>query len=251
MTYSMIERRPSCSDSEQEYIDSRLLLPSTRIRSLLLDWDMTVVDSFGGAYRSHVLYALARGHEPITQHQLKSVWGTAMDCMSEELYPGHGADFMRFRDEAMIQPELIPEADIALKILAEDGIHIGIISSGIQATVQGSMEHVGINPDMFTCIFTSEETHHVKPDPRAFTGALEHMNTHGTRGSATYVGDAIHDLRGARRASVPFVGVLTGFHDPQESRKIFRTHGLPSPQILPSIADLPDLVAEHNRRYRY
>ncbi len=247
MTHSMLEQRP-CT-IEKEYTDERLRLPPMPIRALLLDWDMTVVDSFGGAYRSHVLYAQARGHEPITEHQLKSVWGSAMEVMSEELYPGRGGDFMQFRDAAMIQPELIPEADIALKVLAEDGIHLGIISSGIQTTVQGSMEHVGIDPSLFTCVYTSEETRHVKPDPRAFTGALDCMNGHGVRGGSAYVGDAIHDLRGARRASVPFVGVLTGFHDPVASRKIFRTHGLPTRQILPSIAELPDLVADHNRRY--
>lgn len=247
MTHSMLEHRPYAA--EQEYVDPRLLIPATPIRALLLDWDMTVVDSFGGAYQSHVMYAQQKGHEPITENQLKSVWGAATELMAEELYPGRGADFIRFRDEVMVQPQLIPEADIALKILAEDGIRLGIISSGMQTTVQGSMQHIGIDPSLFTCVYTSEETRHVKPDPRAFTGALDCMNGHGVRGGSAYVGDAIHDLRGARRASVPFVGVLTGFHDSDASRKIFRTHGLPSRQILPSIAELPGLVAEHNRRY--
>lgn len=243
----MLEQRAYAR--ETEYVDERLRLPPTPIRGLLLDWDMTIVDSFGGAYQSHVMYAESRGHAPISENQLKSVWGAATDLMAEELYPGRGAEFIAFRDEVMVQPQLIPEADIALKILAEDGIRLGVISSGIQTTVQGSMEHVGIDPSLFACVYTSEETRHVKPDPRAFTGALDCMNGHGVRGGSVYVGDAIHDLRGARRASVPFVGVLTGFHDSSASHKIFRTHGLPTRQILPSIAELPDLVAEHNRQH--
>jgi len=90
--------------------------------------------------------------------------------------------------------------------------------------------------DMFAANISSSDVRQGRPAPFMIFRAMEAVGVHDVR-EVINVGDTPLDLQSGHNAGVRgIVGVLTGAHDPERLRREPHTH------IIPSVAELPELI---------
>ncbi|MBN1137948.1 MAG: HAD-IA family hydrolase [Anaerolineae bacterium] len=120
----------------------------------------------------------------------------------------------------------VPEA---VRLLKDKGMALGIVSTKFRYRIETVLKRERVL-DLFDVIVGGEDVTRHKPDPESLHLAMEKLNAPG---DVLYVGDSLTDAEAARRASVPFVAVLSGV-TPGDA---FHGH-----EPLAIVQDLPDLV---------
>ena len=126
--------------------------------------------------------------------------------------------------------ESVPATIAALRVL---GFPLGIVSTKFRYRIEAILEREGLH-DAFGVIVGGEDVAEHKPDPTGLLRAIERLG--GVPESTLYVGDSVTDAETAKRASVPFVAVLSGV----TSREAF--FGYPTYGILESLSELTDVI---------
>lgn len=210
----------------------------------IFDFDFTLGDSsepvlacFNGAFSD-------LGLVPAEPESIRRTIGLSLEEALERLTGRAEPEFQkRFRtrfvahaDRVMVEhTELLPGVRDTLDSLRTRGLQLAIVSTKYRYRIEAILEGLGVR-DRISVIVGNEDVPLPKPDPRGLRLALESLEV--AAGEAVYVGDHVVDAEAANRASIPFVGVLTGTKPEHELA------GYPHLAILPSAGDLPRFLAE-------
>lgn len=190
------------------------------MKAILFDLDGTLVDSLGAYYEAN-LWVLER-------------FGLPFDV---ELYRRHYAPDWRLQYRSLGVPEdrlpeaqalwrgrfslrdahLFPGLDRALPALVEAGYRLGLVTATERAAAEPLLSRLGLDGLLEARVFGDDLPVH-KPDPAPLRLALRQLGHAGAPGEATYVGDAVADMRMARVVGTRAVGVESILGDPDELR---------------------------------
>lgn len=139
--------------------------------------------------------------------------------------------FLEEADRVMVsETTLFPGVLGTLEALSQSGLALSVVSTKYRTRIEAILDKYGAR-EWFDIILGGEDTTRHKPDPEGLCSTLQALGI--PPADALYVGDHEVDAEAARRASVPFVGVLTGSTTEEEFRQF------PHVGVVPSVAELP------------
>ncbi len=210
-----------------------------RFDPILFDLDGTVIDSTRLILESH-RHAMRTvlGRQLPDATLLANVGRPLMDQM-RAFSPDDADELARvFREWnlAMHDELLAPYEgmDALLGELRTSGRTLGIVTSKNRPTVARSFQVLPIEHH-FDVVVVAEDTEIHKPDPEPLHVALRRLGGGDAR-SACYVGDAPFDIRAARAAGIPAIGVTWGFFP----RGVLEDEG--ADIVVDTIADLREVL---------
>lgn len=111
-------------------------------------------------------------------------------------------------DEITVPNTVLFEDTIStLKVLKENNIRIGIVSSRMGNRIDEILKHLGCR-DYFDYIIGYENVTTHKPDPEGLIKSLEYFSCN--KEDVLYVGDSYIDAKAAENGEIDFIGVTTG-----------------------------------------
>lgn len=99
--------------------------------------------------------------------------------------------------------------------LRDAGLRVGVVTAKMRSLAERGLDVSGYGGLIKVACGVEDTTRH-KPDPEPLLAGLARMG--GSPGSVAYVGDAVWDLRAARAAGMPGIGVTWGAGSPDELR---------------------------------
>jgi len=211
-------------------------------RTIVFDFDYTLADSSPGVIES-VNYALARlGLPGASDEAIRKTIGLSLPntllMLAGEEHAAHADEFYRLfverADEVMHNAtQLFGFVPDVVQQLRDDGFRLGIVSSKFRRRIEAVLERDGLGHH-FEVIVGGEDVTAFKPDPSGLFTAIERLSS--TSQDTLYVGDSVTDAETARRASVPFVAVLSGMTPHAD----FANH--PAHEVLGNVSELPGLL---------
>lgn len=221
-----------------------------RFNAVIFDFDYTLGDSSTGIIES-INYALGRlGLPTATSDAIRGTIGLSLlETFNSLVGPEHrnglgnehrdlASEFDRLfverADEVMVDSTVLYDAvPEAVDALAAQGLPLGIVSSKFRRRIEDILRRERLL-DRFSIIVGSEDVTAHKPSPVGLLMALSSLSS--SCASSMYVGDSVIDAETARRASVPFVAVLSGV-TPRSDFDAYAVHG-----ILSDVSQVPPLV---------
>ena len=210
-----------------------------RPRTVLFDFDLTLVDSSQGFLACHAFASRALGlPEPPLERILPTI-GTPLPVVFERL---HGAANLHLRDEYLriyharadeVMAGLtvyLPGAVDTLHLLKAGGLKLGIVSQKLRYRVEDVLRRAGLLT-VLDAIIGGDDAPALKPDPAGLLMAAARLST--THGDTLYVGDTTVDAEAAHNAEMRFAGVLTGV-TPREAFTPYQPL-----LVLASVVELP------------
>jgi phosphoglycolate phosphatase len=187
------------------------------MRTILFDWDGTIVDSVPALFETDAAICRKIGvpfDEAIFRRLFSPNWRLMYRSLgipeerTEEAVQVWAATFRSDRTEPF------PGVVEALIRLVSAGYTLGIVTGGSRREVEPQLERIGAG-DLLTVRVYHEDTDAGKPHPRPLELALELANA--TRpDEAVYVGDALDDMRMAAAVGVRGVGIVSMLADAEE-----------------------------------
>jgi HAD superfamily hydrolase (TIGR01509 family) len=176
-------------------------------RTILFDWDGTLLDSFPAGYHASVTVLRRFGIELDRKLFLEtyspnwyesyrllgipeSEWDTA-DQLWRETYHGQRSELFHFATET-------------LERLKASGMHLGLVTSGNRDRVLREIDRFGLE-GIFSAVVCFEDTLEKKPHPAPLERALERLSAEPA--TAVYVGDRPEDIVMGRRVGAFTIGV--------------------------------------------
>ncbi|MCI0791161.1 MAG: HAD family hydrolase [Chloroflexi bacterium] len=213
-----------------------------KVHSVIFDFDYTLGDSSPGIIES-VNYALSRlGLPQASPEAIRRTIGLSLTETFKALTgpeQAHLGDafqdhFVVRADEVMADStKLFDFVPATVRTLSDRGLKLGIVSSKYRRRIEGVLEREGLR-EHFAVIVGAEDVAAFKPDPAGLISAAEKLST--SPANVLYVGDSLTDAETARRASVPFVAVLSGVTERHEFAEC------PVHHVLGSIGELPAIL---------
>jgi HAD superfamily hydrolase (TIGR01549 family) len=204
-------------------------------RAVLLDWDGTLLNSFGSDSRAYLamfremgidwgMPELIRHYSP-NWHLVYRAAGLKRSLWDEADRLWHAA----YKKES---PRLLPGARMVIRKLA-GRVKLGIVSSGTRWRIRQQLCDFKLDVHFSACVCAEDATHR-KPHPAPLKLALRRMRMPPKE--CVYVGDSPEDIVMARRSGVRSIGVRGPF--PTAARVLAARPDL----MLDSIAELPDWI---------
>lgn len=210
-------------------------------RFILYDLDGTLVDSVPLGIELFRVTAEQMSLPVPTAAALRRWWGFSTPEIVNEFWPHIALEKFNavLRDNALSAKayETIPGATETVKQLRSMGKRDGIFTNRRRGDgLRTVLAAIGLPYESWTFLFSPEDEHSSKSDPRALESLLfKIVERHGIPTSEVlFVGDTILDAKIALINGVPFAGVLTG----AASAEDFIGEGIPASSILPSVVDL-------------
>ena len=191
------------------------MLTHKALRAVLFDWDGTLLNSFKADTNAYLQMFRALGvswdparlaqHYSPDWHNVYRAAGLPVERWAEadRLWRGF------YRAE---RPLLHTGARRVLQTLARR-FQLGVVSSGSAWRVRSQIRAFGLERLFAVGVF-GDRVPHRKPHPMQLQLALRQLGLEP--GSCVYIGDAPEDVKMARRAGMPVVGVLE--HSPVPDR---------------------------------
>ena len=187
------------------------------IKAVLFDIDGTLLDSVDLHAESWVRafahfgveadFREVRGHIGEGADHLLPAFlpnGTSRERMKEiEDYRSH-----LFKKDYLPKVRPFPKVKELFERIKEDGRKVALASSCTEDEI-GEYENIAAISDMVDCESTSDDAQASKPAPDIFLKAVERVAPI-TAQECIIVGDTHYDGEAARRAGIPFIGVLCG-----------------------------------------
>jgi HAD superfamily hydrolase (TIGR01509 family) len=202
------------------------------IRTVLFDWDGTLLDSYVADMRAYVAMFRALdidwNLEQIERHYSPD-WYQVYRAARVPTKRWAEADKIWRAAYAVERPALLPGARRVLRAL-ERRFSMGLVTSGSRARVERQIRQFGFQRLFCTRVF-SEDTRRKKPDAAPLRLALRRLRA--TPAECVYVGDTPEDVQMARCVGMRVIGVLGPFPSARRMRAA-------RPDVLlPSIRELP------------
>jgi phosphoglycolate phosphatase len=186
------------------------------IKTLLLDFDYTLVDSSEGIVHC-TQYAFAKmGRKAPSHDRICSVIGHSLSGQYVVLSGDHNLEnaalfeqhFKEEQPRSMTQKtRLFPDTKRFLAQIAELDVGMAIVSTKLSETiVEFLTEHDLLH--YFKAIIGEHEVKRLKPSPEGILLVMKQL--HADPSTTVMVGDSIFDASAAENASIGFIGVLTG-----------------------------------------
>jgi HAD superfamily hydrolase (TIGR01509 family) len=208
---------------------SRKLFPA---RVVLLDWDGTLLDSYGADSRAYLaMFRALRiewGISELEKHYSPD-WYHVYRAAKVPRIKWARANLLWRRAYLAERPRLLPGARAALRTLKRKFV-LGLVTSGSGGRVRRQLREFGLS-ECFRVRICGEDAPHRKPHPAPLMQALKRLRA--SPDECVYVGDAPEDIEMARRAGVRAIGVLGPF--PTAARLRAARPDL----LLDSVRDLP------------
>lgn len=200
------------------------------IKSLIFDWDGTLVDS------AHLgLVAFEKTFSELGVPFVHDVYEATYSPNWYRTYEALGMpkDLWNVADGLWLQhygeqcAPLIEGVGETLLSLRRKGYQLAVVSSGSRSRVCREVEHSALN-DAFAVIVCNDDITNKKPHPEGLERAISEMNVAPSQ--CVYVGDAPEDIEMGRRGNVMTVGVRSAY--PSSGRLITARPDLYIEQIV-------------------
>jgi phosphoglycolate phosphatase len=209
--------------------------PFQGVRSVLLDWDGTLLDSCAADRRAYARMFRALGIpwslEEYDQ-QYSPDWYQVYRAAGIPRPRWAEADETWRRFYAREKPVLLPGARGVLRRLQRK-FSLGLVTSGDRSRVMKQLRILGLSGH-FAVHVCSEDAPRRKPHPAPLRTAMRLLDV--KPGECLFVGDAAEDVEMSRRAGVLVVGVLGPF--PTHAR----LRAARPDALIPSVRELPALL---------
>lgn len=181
------------------------------IRSLLFDWDGTLVDS------AHLgLAAFEKTFDELGVPFAHAVyeatyspnWYSTYEALGLPKEHWQSADELWIRHYGEQSAPLIEAVGETLLSLRDKGYQLAIVTSGSRSRVSREVEQCVLR-DAFAVIICNEDIVNKKPHPEGLELAMREMNVAPSQ--CAYVGDAPEDIEMGRRGEVMTIGVRSAY----------------------------------------
>ena len=186
------------------------MVQSGKIKAVLFDFDMTLVDS---SYAIHHCTNMLAAHLGFREISYSEVLG-AIGMTIEDSWRSFWGDFRQewvdyyranFRGEEQSRLRLFPNSIDTLKILRENGCMVGVVSNRRFAKLP--VEHLGLT-SMLDVVVGLEDVERAKPNPDSLLKGFASVGVSPSDG--IYVGDTDIDMKTSIAAGTRGVGMTTG-----------------------------------------
>ena len=184
---------------------------SCEIKTLLFDWDGTLVDS------AHLgLVAFEKTFDELGVPFVHAVyeakyspnWYSTYEALGLPKEHWQAADELWIRHYGEQSAPLIEAVGETLLQLREKGYQLAIVTSGSRSRVSREVEQCVLR-DAFAVIICNEDIVNKKPHPEGLELAMREMNVAPTQ--CAYVGDAPEDIEMGRRGQVMTISVRSDY----------------------------------------
>jgi HAD superfamily hydrolase (TIGR01509 family) len=208
-----------------------------RARAVLLDWDGTLLNSYGSDSRAYVsmfrAMGIGWGLEELEIHYSPN-WHRVYRAAKLPKSKWDEADRLWHKAYDKESPALLPGARNAIRRLSRL-VALGIVTSGTRWRVHDQLRDFKLAVHFSVCV-CAEDASPRKPHPAPLRLALRRLKLPPDQ--CVYVGDSPEDIEMARRAKVRVIGVRGPF--PTAAKVLAARPDL----MLDSIAELPDWIEE-------
>ncbi len=177
------------------------------MKTVLFDWDGTLLDSFPAGYHSSVTVLRHFGIEVDRKRFLETYspnWYESYRLLGVPEAEWDNADQLWRKTYHQQTSELFPFAAEMLERLRRAGMSLGLVTSGNRERVFHEIDRFGLH-GVFSAVVCFEDTREKKPHPAPLTLGLEHLSAAAS--TAVYVGDRPEDIQMGRRVGTFTIGV--------------------------------------------
>jgi HAD superfamily hydrolase (TIGR01549 family) len=177
------------------------------VRTVLFDWDGTLLDSFPAGYHSSVTVLRHFGIEVDRKRFLETYspnWYDSYRLLGVPEGEWDNADQLWRRTYQKQSSELFPFAAETLERLRKAGMTLGLVTSGNRERVRREIDRFGLQ-GIFSAVVCFEDTDEKKPHPAPLTLGLEQLSASAS--TAVYVGDRPEDIYMGRSVGTFTIGV--------------------------------------------
>jgi phosphoglycolate phosphatase len=179
-------------------------------RAILFDWDGTIVDSVPALFETDSLICRTLGiplDREIYKRAFSPNWRRkyqALGIPDEQVQLAVAIWSETFHSGATTA---FPGIEQALAQLSSRGYVLGVVTSGSRSEIEPQFERLGLE-ELLTIGVFGDDPVEGKPDPAPLLLALERAGGVDPE-RATYVGDALDDVRMAAAAGVRGIGIVS------------------------------------------
>jgi len=189
------------------------------MKTILFDWDGTIVDSMGALYETTAATCRHLGlpfDEEIFRRTFSPNWRVKYRALG--ITEEHDAEAISIWRETFRADEtnLFPGVREALARLGGAGYQLGVVTSGDRDEIEPQLKRLDVHELLRVRVY-GNDTVAGKPDPEPLHLALDLAGGVAPE-SAVYVGDALDDVRMAASAGVHGVGIVSMLATDQELR---------------------------------
>lgn len=181
------------------------------IRTLLFDWDGTVVDSahLGLMAFEHSFAALgvAFDHE-VYRSVYSPNWYSVYEAMGLPKEKWQRADELWIQHYGEQIAEPVTGAPETIRGLKQKGYRLGVVSSGSECRVAREVADLGLE-SFFEIVVCNEQMGNKKPHPEGLETAIRLLGC--SPEESCYVGDSPEDIEMGKRANLLTVGVRSAY----------------------------------------
>ncbi len=181
------------------------------IKSLLFDWDGTLVDSarlgLTAFEKTFSELGVIFAHD-VYEARYSPNWYSTYEALGLPRELWKTADDLWIQHYGEQSAPLIEGVGETLLVLRKKGYQLGIVTSGSRSRVAREVQQ-SILKEAFAVVICNEDIVNKKPDPEGLTLAMRELNVEASE--CAYVGDAPEDIEMGRRGNVLTVGVRSTY----------------------------------------
>ncbi len=177
------------------------------VKTILFDWDGTLLDSFPAGYHASVTVLRHFGIEVDRKRFLETYspnWYESYRLLGIPETEWDNADQLWRKTYRQQTSELFPFAAEMLERLRQAGMILGLVTSGNRERVVHEINRFGLE-GIFAAVVCFEDTEEKKPHPAPLNRALLGLSAEAA--SAVYVGDRPEDIYMGQRVGTFTIGV--------------------------------------------
>ena len=184
---------------------------TSSIKTLLFDWDGTVVDSAQiglTAFKKSFAMLGIEFHQQTYEKTYSPNWYSMYEAMGIPKEKWDKADELWMQHYGEQTATLVEGAKETLFALQRKGYRLGIVSSGSDCRVRREIQQLGLAA-IFEVVVCNEQMVKKKPDPEGLETAMQRLNVPAR--DSCYVGDSPEDIEMGKSANVLTVGVRSAY----------------------------------------
>jgi HAD superfamily hydrolase (TIGR01549 family) len=181
------------------------------VKTLLFDWDGTVVDSaqlgLTAFEQSFAALGVAFDHE-IYRAVYSPNWYSVYEAMGLPKEKWQRADELWVQNYGEQTAQPVAGAQETMQALQHKGYRLGVVSSGSECRVAREVNELGLE-SLFEIVVCNEQMANKKPHPEGLEIAMRSLGC--SRAESCYVGDSPEDIEMGKRANMLTVGVRSSY----------------------------------------